>query len=190
MNAYQLLLFVHVVAAVGMFAAIAAEAVALAIVQRADSSEQARLGIGLIALPHRLGLVALGPALGTGLGMMFMTWGHRPWMAVAFWGMVAMAILGVWVSGRRLRRLREALASDPGPRLSAAVRSLRSSNALAASVWLRVAIGVAILALMVLKPEIAGSAVILATGALGGLLAGRASLAAWRSRAMAAPGAP
>ena len=183
MHVYLLVLFVHVLGAVGVFAAIAMESVALGLLRRANSSVEARARIGLLAFPaYRLGPLAMGATLVSGVGMMAMAWGRGPWMVAALAGLVAMAVLGGMVSGRRLRQLRAAVASETGSDLSDASRSLLSSDALTASLRLRFAIGVAILGLMTFKPEVAGSSVILAAGILAGLVASRVPLAIRRAR--------
>ncbi len=181
MNAYQLLLFVHVLGAVGIFAAIAVEAVALGMLRRADVTSDARPWIGPLAIPSRLGPVAMGATLVSGMGMMAMVWGHPPWIVAAFVGLAGMAAVG-GVSIRLLRRVRAALASETGSELSGAFRSVASADALTSSVRLRIAIAVAILALMSFKLDVAGSSLVLGAGTFAGLLASGFPHAMRRSR--------
>jgi uncharacterized membrane protein SirB2 len=176
MTLYPYLLFSHIVGAVGIFAALAIEAVA-------ETAADGRVWMGLVRLPFRVGPFAMGMTLVSGVWMMKTAWGRPPWLVAAMVGLVAMAVLGA-VSLRRLRRLR-APASGTGPEIPDALRSVRSG--LAASLRLRIAIGIGILALMTFKPQGTGASLILAAGTLGGLIASLAAPGTRRSRSMEAP---
>lgn len=182
MNVYTFLKFVHVLGAVGMFAATAIEGVSLGRLQRAETAADARIWMGLLALPFGLGPFAMLTTLVSGMWMMAMGWGRQPWLVSALVGLVEMGILGGLVSRRRVRRLRAALAPETGSELSDAFRSIRSGKGFTASLRLRIAIGVAILALMTLKPDATGSSLILAAGTVVGLVASLVPLAVRCSR--------
>ncbi len=169
---YLLLVFLHVLGAVGLFAALAVEGVLLRRLRAADAPADARASLGLLASTFRGGPLAMAVLLVSGMAMMAMAWGREAWLVAAFVGVVAMGALGGAISLRRVRRLRAALASQAGPRLSEALRAELSAGALAASLRLRVAIGVAILALMTFKPGTAGSTLVLAAAAVLGIAAG------------------
>lgn len=171
MTAYPLLVFVHVLGAVGIFAAIAIETAALERLQRAETPADARVWASLLALRSRLGPIAMVATLASGIWMMAVAWGHQPWIASALVGLVGMAVTGA-VSLRRTRRLRAALSAEPQSELRDAFRSLRSGRTLSASLRLRIALGVGILGLMTVKPGAAGSWLILAAAAAAGLVAG------------------
>ncbi len=172
MSLYPVLVFLHVLGAMGLFAAIAVEAVALGRLRRADAPAGVRDGMALLARNERLGGIAMLTVIASGAWMMATTWGHQWWIASAFVGIVGMGVAGGAVSARRLRRLRAALAAERGPGLSQAFSTLQSSAALVASLRVRIAIGIGIVALMTLKPTGAGtSLVILAASAVAGLVA-------------------
>ncbi len=171
MNLYPLLVFVHVLGAIGIFAAVAIEAVSLGRLQGAETPAEVQTWMSPLALPFRLGPLAMLTTLVSGMWMMVVGWGRQPWLVGAFVGLVGMGLLGGLVSLRGIRRLRAALASETGSELLNVFRSVRSGNALKASLRLRMAIGVAILGLMTFKPDAAGSLLLLATGTLVGLVA-------------------
>ena len=171
MSLYPVLVFLHVLGAMGLFAAIAIEAVALGRLRQTDAPAGVREGMALLARNERLGGIAMLTLIASGAWMMATTWGHQWWIASAFIGIIGMGIAGGAVSSRRIRRLRAALAAERGPGLSQAFTSLQSSAALVASLRVRIALGIGIVALMTLKPTAGTSLLILAAFAVAGLVA-------------------
>ena len=171
MNIYPLLVFLHVLGGVGIFAALSIEAVALGRLQRADHTADARAWMRLLATAARLGGTAMLTTLATGIWMMAKWWGPRPWIQTALLTVVAMAVLGGGVTGRHMRRLGKLLPAEIEPTLSAAFRAVSSSSALAASLRMRIAGGVGILGLMTLKPNMGSSLVIMGVAIAAGVLA-------------------
>jgi hypothetical protein len=170
MNLYTVLVFAHVLGGVGIFAAMGIEGVSLARLREAETAADARASFRWLALPARFGPVVMLTTVGTGIWMMVVGWSHQAWMPTAFGAVVAMAVLGGAVTGRRMRRLRDALEGS-GEALSDDARAGLSSGALAASLRLRIALGVGIIALMTVKPGLVGSLVTLVTAAAAGLVA-------------------
>src|SRR5260370_11781297 len=171
MNLYQLLLFLHVLGAVGIFVALGIESISLGRLQSAAARSDALLWMGLLKLPGRLGPIAMITTVAAGVGMMAKGWGRQPWIVSAIVGLVGMVAVGGIISLRGARRLRAALAGEAGPEGSDLFRSIQSGTALTASLRLRIAIGIGILALMTLKPGVTGSWLIMAAAALSGLVA-------------------
>jgi hypothetical protein len=182
MSVYPFLVFIHVLGAVGTFAALTIEIVSLGRLRRAETPSDAHIWTGLLAMAFRLGPLAMVTTLVSGLGMMAMGWGRQPWLVSAMIGLVGMAVLGGFLSIRPVRQLRAALTFESMSELSNAFRSVRSGKALIASLRLRIAIGVAILGLMTFKPDAAGSSLILATGIVAGLVASFVPFAKRRSQ--------
>jgi hypothetical protein len=169
MNSYSLLIFVHVLAATGLFVAMAIEGVSLGRLSKAKTPEAAQEWLRSLAIPARLGPIAMLTAVVSGIWLAVLGSTHEPWTSSALGAVIAMGAVGGVVTNRRVRRLRAALAvgkslDDVPPPIPV--------RALDASLRVRVALGVGILALMTLKPGLAGSLLILAAAAIGGLLAG------------------
>jgi hypothetical protein len=177
MSLYQFLIFIHVLAAVGLFVAIGIEAVSLARLRRAETPADARVWLGLFRLPGRLGPVAMLTVLASGAWMMKVSWGYQPWIAGALLAVVAMAVIGGAVSLRRMRRLRAALAAETGPGLSNATRAARSGPALVNSLRIRIALGVGILGLMTMKPSDHPTAILVLVTAVAAALVASLPLA-------------
>lgn len=178
---YPSLIFVHVLGAIALFAAIAVESVSLVALDRAAAPADARTAVTLLARSLRIGPSAMIAIVVTGGGMMAMGWRHQAWLVAAMVGVIAMGAVGGLVSVRGVRRLHAALASEDGPSVSGAFPSARSRAALGASVALRLSIGVGILALMTFKPGALGSWLVLAAAGVTGVIAGQVPVAARRS---------
>jgi hypothetical protein len=172
MNVYPLLVFVHVLAAAGIFGAFASEAVSLRTLRIARTPDAAAIAVRLLARAPALGPLAMLASLASGIAMMAMAWGPQPWIVVAFAGVAAAGALGGAVTGRRIRRLHAALAAEGRVEVLEAFRSSRSSAALSASLRVRVALAVGIVGLMTAKPADYPTAfLVLGAAALGGLVA-------------------
>jgi hypothetical protein len=170
---YSLLVFAHVLGAVATFAALGIESVALRNVRRANDRASADLWIDLLQRSGLGAAIAMAATVGAGIALMILGWGRQPWIAAAFVGVVAMAILNTAVTRRTLRRLRASLQTDAAAVPSLDARNLREISNLRASLVLRIAIGVGILGLMTAKPDAFGSSLILGGAVLAGLLATR-----------------
>jgi hypothetical protein len=114
MDAYRLVLFCHVLAVVGLFAALAIEWVSLRHVRASTSYEAAREWSGLFGLlvplgvPSTLVVLASGIYLATTLGV----W-ELGWIRLAVPTLVVVAIAGA-VAGPRRNRSRAAIANGDG----------------------------------------------------------------------------
>jgi hypothetical protein len=171
MNIYPLLIFVHVLAAVSMFAAWSVEAVVIAQLRQTSALDHARQLARVRSRWRMMGPVAMLTALGTGIWMMLLRWmapgaGPLPWMAGSIAALIMIAIVGIALERRAAPRFREAIGGETA---ATAETLRRASDVLAISLTLRTALGIGILALMTTKPAATETAVILAAAILGGL---------------------
>jgi hypothetical protein len=166
MTSYNLLVFLHVLGAVGIFAAWGMETVVLGQLRHAATVDQARSWTALRGRWRRTGPIAMLTTLATGLWMMRFGWGHQPWIATAFVGLILIVFIGVTFE----RGAAPGLAAALGDRPERLQSSLRDTHGwLATSLTLRIAIGIAILGLMTAKPDALGSLVILAAAIVLGV---------------------
>jgi hypothetical protein len=184
---YATLVFTHVVGAAGLFSAIAIEALSLRRLQQAETPADARLWLGVLAVPGRLGPASMLVTVLSGIAVAAMGWRHQAWMVAALVAVIAMGALAGGVTKGRMRILARAIAGESGPRLSGWYRVLLARRALEASLRVRVALGVGILGLMTVKPGTAGSVLLLAGAAAAGALAS-AVAPTRRARSAAAEG--
>jgi hypothetical protein len=161
MNIYSILVFFHVLGAVGIFAALGIEAAAFGRFRGAQTPVDVRTWMGLMAVNSRLGPITLLTTLVTGLAMM-KWWGPKPWVIGALAFVVLLGILGGAITGRRMRSLGVALGAETDARLSPAFRALQTADVLTMSLRMRMTILVGMLALMTFKPGVVGSLLIMA----------------------------
>ncbi len=169
MSMYSVLVFLHIVGALGLFASIAIEQASLARLRRASTGAQVREWLGVIRGLGRLH----GPAglllLSTGFYFVATRWGHQAWIGLAIPGMLLMAVLGAAVTGRRVKAIATELAASAGP-IPPGLRHRLDDPELRLSVSIRAALGLGIVFNMAVKPAagaaLAAMGVALVIGAL------------------------
>jgi type IV secretory pathway protease TraF len=177
MTIYHAVVFVHVVSAMGLFAALAVEWVGLRFLSKADTVEQARDSVGLWRVLPKLGIPVLLALLASGIYLAASIGGFELWwIRLTFPALVVIAALGA--AGRPgIKAVEQAVATGTG-QLSPAQTELARAPRAHASWRLRCLLAAAVVFLMTERPELPGSVVVLA----GALLLGVAwSLGAWRS---------
>ena len=171
MPAYGIVVFLHIVGALGLFAGIGLEQVSLARLRDVRTTNQARDWLGVLSSLRRVD----GPSglliLVTGFFMMATRWQGQAWIGLAIAGMVVMAALSIAVTSRRVRALKDALPSVDGP-ISTALIARLSDPAMRASATIRAAIALGIVFNMAVKPTpLSAFAAMIVALAVGILLA-------------------
>jgi hypothetical protein len=100
------------------------------------------------------------------------------WIPLALGATLVIMLIGGFVTGLRIARLRKVLSSTENDVSIEALSAMRKSTALLLSYGLRVGLGLGIVFLMTAKPDLLGSLGALAAGCGAGLL-----VAAWMRRA-------
>jgi hypothetical protein len=172
---YSISVFLHVVGALGLFAALGLEWAGLFNLQRATEVGQVREWMRLLGAPRFLGGPAALIILVSGIYMTSARWGSQGWIIVALGGMVLIAVLGAALGGRRAGAIVRALAAGNGPISPALARQLYDP-VLTLSLRLRVALLLGIIFLMSVRPGTAGS---LAAMGVAGLIGLAAAVPAW-----------
>jgi hypothetical protein len=167
--AYHLALFLHILGAFGLIAALTFEAIGLRGLRRAVTREDGLMWLGLNRVVQRLAPASLALILVTGLYMMATSWGAQGWILVALASLVAFAAIGGLLTGVRMARIGPAIGRASGP-LSNELQGALRDPILLASFRVRLAIVVGIAFLMSLKPSVAVSLVVVVTAAAIGLL--------------------
>jgi hypothetical protein len=170
---YSILLFLHIVGALGIFASLAIEQAALLNLRRASTTAQAREWLSLLRALQRLTGSSALILLLTGIYMMVTRWSHQAWAGLGLVGMIVMALIGAVVTGRRMRTIGQAVfADDVGGLLPSTVRERLNAPALRLSAWARLGLALGIVFNMSVKPGPLGAvaALVVAT-ALGALAA-------------------
>jgi hypothetical protein len=125
MDPYRLVLFCHVLAAVGLFVALAVEGLGLRHLRASTSYEQAREWLQPFKMLLPLGMPATLVALSSGiyLATTMSAW-ELGWVKLAVPTLVVVAIVGAIVGPRRAR-LSAAVAKGAGPLTADLVAQLR-----------------------------------------------------------------
>jgi hypothetical protein len=114
MNTYSSVVFLHVIAAIGLFAALVIEWMSLRLLQRSASYEQGRESMAVWGLVAKVGGPATLVALASGiyLARSISAW-NRSWVAVAIPTLVVIAIAGI-PSARIRKRVAKLIAVNAG----------------------------------------------------------------------------
>jgi hypothetical protein len=152
MTLYTVVLFVHVVSALGVFAALSLEAVGLVHLRRATTANEARLWIEFAPGLPALAIGALVLLLLSGIFMTAQMAGWAlAWPRVAMGALILIGPLGA-ITGRRMRAIRGACAANH-PNEADLLGKLRDPF-LKHSMNIRIALVLGIVLLMTAKPEL------------------------------------
>jgi hypothetical protein len=142
------LLFIHVASAMGVFAALGVEALALAHLRRAAGGGMARLALADLGSARRLGGPAMLLLIVSGFWLATAYWHWRgAWMRLGLLGLVAIGAVGGLMTGRAVRRLGPHL-NEPG--FDAVLREV--DPWLRRSLLIRAGLLAAVVYLMAVKP--------------------------------------
>jgi hypothetical protein len=169
---YPLVLFLHILGAFGLIAALTLEAIGLRGLRRAVRSEDALMWLGISrGLVLRLAPASLGLILVTGLYMTATAWGPKGWILVALASLVLLAVIGALGTGIRMARLGPALGRASAGPLSDDLRRALRDPILVTSLRTRLAIVVGVVFLMTVTPSAVASVVVIVLATAIGLLA-------------------
>jgi hypothetical protein len=177
MTIYSAVLFIHVISAIGLFIALAAEGAILLRIRTAPSVEETRFFVRafqrlrIVAIPSFLGILAGGLYLASKWG------GGTFWIPFALGATLLIMLIGGLVTGKRIARLRRVLSSAENDVSIEMLSAAAKDNALLLSYGFRMGLGLGIVFLMTAKPDLLGSLGALAAGCGLGSFA-----AAWMRR--------
>jgi hypothetical protein len=169
-SVYSISLFLHIVGALGLFAALGLEWAGLSNLRRATEAGQVREWVRLLAAPRFVGGPAALTILVTGIYMGATRWGAQGWIVVGLAGMVVIAVLGAAITGRRAGAIARALPAEDGP-ISTTLSQRLHDPVLARSLWVRMALFLGIVFVMTTEPSTAGALASMGLALVGGLAA-------------------
>lgn len=171
MSLYAAVVFLHIVGALGLFAAAGLEWASLLNLRRATTAGQAREWARLLAGVRRVGGPAILTLLASGIYLMATRWGQQAWIAAGVAGLVLMAVLGGVLTGRRSGAIMRALGEADGA-LSAELAGRLRDPVLVISAWLRTALALGIVFVMSTKPGATGALAAMGVALVLGLAVG------------------
>jgi hypothetical protein len=173
MTIYSIVLFIHVVSAIGLFVALAAEGVILFRIRSAQSTAEARFFIGafqrlrVIAIPAFLGILVGGLYLASRYG------GGTFWIPLGLGSTLLIMLVGGMVTGRKMSRLRSAFSKNEGVTSFDPISTGTRDSLLLLSFGLRSGLAVGIVFLMTAKPLLPLSVTALVVASIAGILIAR-----------------
>ena len=156
-----LVLFGHVVGVLALFVGLGVEWLSLEALRRATVRAEAQRWVGISAGVPRITGIALaaiaisGFYLGARVGVL-----GDGWMRASYAALLLMGIVAGPVTQPRMRAFRRA-ANDPSDRAVTALRAAASDSILRVSLRVRVAFGLAVVYLMIGKPDAGDSLIVL-----------------------------
>lgn len=170
MTVFSVILFIHLVGALALFAGMGLEWRALRYLGLAEKVEEVRMMTGLAAvLPGVNGFAAAAILLpGFYLATKLMVW-PQGWISISLLSTFVIAGLGMAVTGPRMRALRKACAEGSGA-LPAEIQQRARASGLRISFRLRVALGLGIVLLMASRPGYGVSCIVIGAAAALALL--------------------
>jgi hypothetical protein len=156
MNVYLIVLFLHIVGALGFFVALSLEWTGLWQIRSAMTIEQVRAWMGILKSVRKVGFVSMLTTVITGFYLMLTFWGGEPWLIVTLGSLVLVIALAQVLTAPRMAAIGQALITQKGS-FSNTFHSLANHPQLWISIQTRVAIALAIVFLKIAKPDFAGS---------------------------------
>src|SRR2546428_2303206 len=115
MNVYSIVLYVHIVGALGLFVALGLEWTALARLRGAATAEEARGALGALAPTRVIGPLSLAAILVAGLYLTATSVGWQGWNVSSLAAMVVIAAVGAAGNTSPMHVLRRAVRPLRGP---------------------------------------------------------------------------
>jgi hypothetical protein len=169
MDVYSVVLFLHIVGALGMFVALGLEWTGLWQMRSATTSDQIRPWMRLLRSTRGVGMASMLTILISGFYMMVKAWGATAWIAMSLGVIILGVVLTLALTGPRMAAIGRALATEKGA-VSHSLRILVNHPALWISIQTRVAAALGIVFLKVVKPDLGGSLLVMGVVIVLGLV--------------------
>lgn len=183
MNVYSSALFLHVLAAVGIFVGFGLEWTGLRQLQRSTTLDQVRTWLPVVRGSARISMPSMIVVLLSGIYMARLAWRGAAWIGVTFGALVLIIAIGAVITRPRMRAIAVAMSGESGKSDSA----LRDPM-LTLSLDVRAALTIGILFLMTVKPELRQSLLAIAAATIIGIIAAVPLIRARRGARLEAPG--
>jgi hypothetical protein len=157
MDIYSIVaLFLHIVGALGVSVALGLEWTGLLQIRTASLPEQVRTWMGMFNSVRKVGFISMLTTVITGLHLIVMYWGGKPWIIVTMGSLLLIIVLAQVLTAPRMAAIGRALAMEKGS-VSQTFHKLVTDPILWISIQTRVAIVLGIIFLKIAKPDLGGS---------------------------------
>jgi hypothetical protein len=167
MTVYNVVLFLHIMSVIFMFASLTTDWLAIAGLRTSESAGPASAWIRALEISGAIGPWARLAVLGAGLYLAFDEWSWQGWIIVGLVSWVVYVLLGEPLTGRELREMSALVRSEHGKLSPKAITRLRHPR-MWHSVLIRIGLGAGIVFCMAVKPEAAAATAAVVIGALSG----------------------
>lgn len=173
MATYAYALFAHILGVTGLFIAMSLQLASMIGILRSRTVEQVRTWCGMHTVLLRIFALSFLLTLGAGMHLTFTAWGwSTAWINASLAGLLILAGLGPLINTRRLKALQhEALALPNGP-VPASLRRRIQDPIFWSSVLGLNAMAVGVIYLMVLKPGLTATLLVVVMSILLGIGSG------------------
>ena len=165
----SVVLFLHIVSALTLFAALGLELTVIRGLLRASTAQTALAWLSTFRTLRVVYPAAFGGLLLSGVAMIGLGDPVQPWTGTALASMVGLAVIGGLVTGRRMPTIGRAVGIAARTDPTAPPPVLNGIGVLWSSVVVRLGLALAIVFLMTVKPDLAGSVATVAIGIVGGV---------------------
>lgn len=173
MRIYAIVLFVHVVSAIGNFFGNGTLLLGMAALRRAKRVEQVRTIIELMAITRLIFPLSILLLIATGLSMAVIAWGVQGWIGVALLSFVLIVVpLGGIVAQRRFGAIVNMAGEAPNGPLPVALEAHIHDPVLGTTLQTLTALLLGIVFLMTNKPPVMSSVLVIAIALALGLASG------------------
>ncbi len=168
MDVNSIVLFLHIVGALGIFVALGLEWSGLRQMRSATLPLQVRAWMGILKNTRKMGFASMLTTIITGIYMMVTDVGLVAWIFVTIGALALIIVLSIVLTGPRMAAIGQSLATEKVP-LSQTFHNLADHPILWISIQTRVAIALAIVFLKTGKPDLGGSLITIGVAIVLGL---------------------
>ena len=165
---YKIALFLHIIGALMLCAAIAIEWLCIINLKKADTIAAIKASISNYSRLGIIGGLSMALILIPGIYMMVTVWQEAAWIIISFIALILIGVIGGAVSGRKMNKVKKVLKNEDSG--SSKLRELLQGDALWVSIKLRTAIFIGVIFMMTIKTDLPGSILTLCISALAGFL--------------------
>jgi hypothetical protein len=170
MSNLSAVLFIHVLSAMALFAALALEAAVLLRIRSSLNVEQARGGVLSFSRLRGIAMPAFLGVLVSGIYLAYLYGGGTTWIPASLMAMLLVMLVGGTVTGIKMARLKRLVSSTEEAGAIDVILARTQDRALILSYGFRLGLVVGIVFLMTAKPGLELSVAVLAGAALVGVM--------------------
>ncbi len=165
---YKIALFFHVCGALMLSAAIVVEWMTILNMRKVNSYESLKLSLKNYSRLSKIGGIAIALIILPGGYMMATVWHGAGWIIAGFFGLVAMALTGGLITGRKMRTIGKISAKEN--QITPEMQSILKKKSFLVSIRTRTFLFLGIIFIMTIKTDLSVSSIILIFSYLLGVI--------------------